>query len=113
MGQPTLTPEERFAALSAAFLGNPLVTFPTIGKRFGASALKVHGKIFAMLDSQQRLVVKLPRARVQDLIARGKGAPYDPRHDSRIMKEWVVITTLAAEDWHAYAQEALDFVAQR
>jgi hypothetical protein len=36
---------------------------------FGSSALKVHGKIFAMVSSAGQFVVKLPEARVDQLVA--------------------------------------------
>lgn len=71
MSHSTDTPEERFAALVEEFLSNPDVTPPggIEGKKgFGSSELKVHGKMFAML-SQGRLVVKLPKARVDALVA--------------------------------------------
>jgi hypothetical protein len=56
------------------------------GGRFGASGLNVGGKLFAMLDGGE-LVVKLPRQRVEELVAAGTGQPFDPGH-GRLMKEW-------------------------
>ena len=80
MSQPTITPEERYVALVEEFLGEQDVE--QSGKGFGSDALKVRGKIFAML-SQGRLVVKLPRQRVDALVASGDGERFDPRHDGR------------------------------
>lgn len=58
---------ERFAALAETFAGESGVALPdSSGRRFGSSALKVDGSIFAMLTAG-RLVVKLPRGRVEDL----------------------------------------------
>lgn len=114
MGQPSLTPEERFAAIVEALLSNPHVTPPSDGaeskKGFGASALKVHKKIFAMLVGG-RLVVKLPRARVDALIAAGDGERFDPRHDGRLMKEWVMVEPASEVGWLPLAREAMAFVA--
>src|SRR5215831_10655817 len=80
MDRETPTPSERFDALMEAFAGAPDVTSPlgdpTAQRGFGASALKVKGKIFAMLTDDQ-LVVKLPKARVDALVAAGAGIRFD------------------------------------
>lgn len=113
MNQSSRPLEARFAALVEAFAGTPGVTLPADGPEagtgFGSSALKVHKKIFAML-AQDTLVLKLPSARVDALIASGDGQRFDPRHDGRLMKEWVAITPTSAADWLPLAREALAFV---
>lgn len=111
----SITPEERFATLVDAFLDNPVVTPPSDGmqpgrKKFGSSALKVQDKIFAML-SDGKLVVKLPKQRVNALITSGQGGPFDPRRDGRIMKEWIAIEPDSDEHWLALAREAMEFVS--
>src|SRR5947209_4494557 len=102
MSQPPITPEERFATIVEELLSNPDITPPSNGpqskKGFGSSALKVHNKIFAMLV-EGRLVVKLPKHRVDALIASGAGERFDPRHDGRLMKEWVTIEPTSEEGW--------------
>lgn len=107
------TPEERFAVLVEALLGQPGVTHTSDDasgkKRFGASALKVHDKIFAML-AKGRLVVKLPRQRVDVLIASGEGERFDPGH-GRVMKEWLSLEPGSDVEWLSLAREAMDFVA--
>jgi len=60
-------------------------------KGFGSSALQVGGHIFAMVSSKGGLVLKLPKARVQELEAAGAGDKFDPGH-GRLMKEWVVLS---------------------
>ena len=116
MRQIPLTMEERFATLVEAFLGNPDVTPPADGpqakKRFGSSGLRVRGKIFAMLV-QGKLVVKLPKQRVDELIASGGGERFDPRRDGRLMKEWIVVAPTLAEEWLPLAKEAMAFVASQ
>ena len=77
--------------------------------RFGSSALKVNGKIFAMLV-QDSLVLKLPAARVRQLADAGHGVLFKPRRDGRLMKEWLVLSPSGGHDWNALAQEALAFV---
>ncbi len=94
----------------AAFTGLPDVSYDAQGKRsFGSAALKVHGKIFAMLDSRGEFVVKLPKARVDALVSEGQGQRFDPGM-GRLMKEWLVVTPVSEEMWLSLAQEALDYV---
>jgi len=104
-----LSAEERFATIVAECLGVPGVTPPS-GTGFGASGLKMHGRIFAMLSSTGQFVVKLPAQRVDALIDAGEGERFDPGHGRR-MKEWVVIRPDAAEGWPSLAREAMAFVA--
>jgi hypothetical protein len=100
-----MSPEELFAAV-AAHCGPPPP--PEKSARFGANALKVDGKIFASL-SRGRLLLKLPKARVDDLIDAGKGAPFSTGAD-RVKKEWVTLAPTTEADWCALADEARAFV---
>lgn len=77
-------------------------------KGFGSGALKVNGKIFAMMSSKGELVVKLPKERVDELVASGKGERFDPGH-GRVMKEWVVVGT-GTKNWAELASKACAFV---
>jgi TfoX/Sxy family transcriptional regulator of competence genes len=112
MISPPGTPEERFAKIVEELLNNPGITPPSIGKEFGSSGLKIHNKIFAMLV-RGRLVVKLPKTRVDALTASGNGKRYDPRHDGRFMKEWIAIEPTSEEAWLPLAREAMEFVASK
>jgi hypothetical protein len=104
--------EARFTALVEHFADRPGITPPESGRRaFGASALKVGGSIFAMLHDG-RLVVKLHRDRVAELIAGGAGEPFEAGK-GRPMKEWVAITDGDDARWRALAEEALAFVGRR
>jgi TfoX/Sxy family transcriptional regulator of competence genes len=80
----------------------------TSGKMMASLGLRVGGKIFAMLVRGD-LVVKLPRERVDALIAAGRGHAFDPRRDGRLMKEWLVFQ---GDDppWLDLAREAYAFV---
>ena len=98
---------ELFSALCAEYAGVTGITVPTGGRGFGSSALKVNKKIFAMLVDG-RLVVKLPRARVTELIETGHGLPFDSGKGTP-MKEWVVLTGDEAE-CRALVVEAQAFV---
>jgi len=100
-----------FEQLVARFADDPSVTPPAPGGKFGASGLKIGGKLFAMV-SKGRLVVKLPRPRVDELVASGTGERFDPGH-GRVMKEWVTIEPGHERLWPALADEALRFVGKR
>ncbi|GCE28425.1 hypothetical protein KDA_39090 [Dictyobacter alpinus] len=112
MDDLAITPEERFARLIEEFVGQPDVTLPSHGKGFGSAELKVRQKIFAML-SRDKLVVKLPRTRVNTLIASGDGEPFDPRKNGQFMKEWVCIEPTSPAEWLPLAREAMEFVASK
>jgi hypothetical protein len=99
--------EQQFAELVDRLLGEPGVT-PPGGSGFGRSALRVHGRIFAMLV-RGSLVVKLPKARVDELIAAGAGVRFDANKGTP-MKEWLVLDPRAPNDWADLAREALAFV---
>jgi hypothetical protein len=103
-----MTADALFAQLVARFAGDERVEPPSGGAKFGASGLKVGGKLFAML-SDGELVVKLPRQRVDELVTAGTGTRFDPGH-GRVMKEWVTIAPTHGAEWDALADEALRFV---
>jgi hypothetical protein len=100
--------EPLFEGIAARLLTDPAISR---GTGFGSTpGLRVGGKIFAMLVRGD-LVVKLPRQRVDELVAAGAAERFDPRHDGRLMKEWAVVTPRHAADWDGLADEALAFVS--
>lgn len=101
--------EERFERLTSRFISEPTVSQ---GTGFGSSpGLRVRGKIFAMLAGSA-LVVKLPRDRVDGIVASGVAVRFDPGH-GRKMKEWVKVPVGMADDWEQLATEAFNFVDGR
>ncbi len=102
---------ERFADLADGFAESPGVSPPGQGggRGFGANALRVDGAIFAML-SHDRLVVKLPRSRVTELLGTGAHEPFTAGK-ATAMKEWL---TVADDDasWQPLAAEALAYVRE-
>ena len=99
------SPEQLWRATEAQ-RADPAVT---VGTGFGRSAgLRVAGKIFAML-ADGHLVVRLPKVRVQDLLASGVGQPFDPGH-GRLVKVWVTVEPSAARLWEPLIGEARVFV---
>ena len=105
--------EQRFAVLAEQFAGEEGVELPREGtpRRFGSAALTVNGSIFAML-TRGELVVKLPAARVAELVASGNGTSFTSGK-GRAMREWVVVAGDDPQQWHELAREALRFVGRR
>lgn len=97
--------ERQFAQASEAQLRDPRVS---LGKMFGSQGLKVNGKVFAMLV-KGKLVVKLPRARVDALVSAGQGEYFDPGH-GRLMKEWVALKPRIRDEWSGLVEEAKKMV---
>jgi TfoX/Sxy family transcriptional regulator of competence genes len=93
-----------FARVVEAFANDPRVSY---GKLFASMGLKVDGRIFAM-HVKGKLVAKLPKVRVDELVRSGCGQHFDPGH-GRPMKEWVVVDTGPAS-WLDLAREAHRFV---
>jgi hypothetical protein len=104
-----MIPEERFLELVGVFAGMPDVSTPTSGRRFGSGALKTNGKIFAML-AHDRLVVKLPRSRVDELVEAGDGVRFDANKGNP-MKEWFSVDPASSLDWVSLAREGLEHVS--
>ncbi|MFC0555424.1 hypothetical protein ACFFHJ_31460 [Planotetraspora thailandica] len=102
------SPEERFEAVVDELVERPGVTPPTPGTGFGSNGLKVDDKIFAMLV-RGRLVVKLPRQRVDALADGGEGERFDPG-SGRLMKEWLILAPDSEQNWLDLALEALQYV---
>jgi len=107
-----VTPAQRYAAIVKALAGKPCVTYAGAGTGFGSNALKVDNVIFAMLASGDEFIVKLPRGRVDALVAAGEGKRFDPRRNGRLMKEWFVAVPGCETKWLTLAKEAMEFVAR-
>jgi hypothetical protein len=108
------SPAERWEALVATMLAEGSATYGNEGgaqRAFGATSLKTSGKIFAMLV-KERLVVKLPARRVEELVEGGAGERFDPGH-GRIQREWLSVRGDDPGEWHALATESEAFVAKR
>jgi hypothetical protein len=110
-GLPEVDPAQRFALLAEALTTRPGVGPPAADglRGSGAAALTIHGSVFAMVVGGA-LVLKLPRHRVESLVAAGTGLPLaaadgTPRH------EWVGFDHGTPESDLALAEEAMAFVA--
>src|SRR5215217_6524267 len=99
-----------FESLCDEYAGKSGVSVPDGGTGFGSNAIKINKSIFAMLVNSQ-LVVKLPAARVAELISTGDGVPFDAGK-GKPMKEWVGLTVDDATARELVA-EAMAFVGRR
>jgi hypothetical protein len=97
----------RYDDLVDELIGIAGVTPPRGGSGFGRSALRYHGKIFAMLV-RGRLVVKLPAGRVSELCAAGEGVYFDANKGTP-MREWLSLDPGSDQPWLQLASEALEF----
>jgi hypothetical protein len=93
-----------FETILARFEGEPGVER---GTNWRSDGLRVNGKIFAM-HARGDLVVKLPAERCAELVASGRGKPFEAGR--RTMREWVAVGDEQADDWLALAEEAYAFV---
>jgi hypothetical protein len=100
------TAEQRFETVMETFHGKRGIAQ---SRMFGSTGLTIHGKVFAILY-KERLVLKLPKDRVEALVRARQGEYFDPGH-GRISKGWVSIQPEAKADWLSLSQEAKDFVA--
>jgi hypothetical protein len=98
-----------FVPVIQAFAGDRRVTYGGLG--FGSRALRLDGKIFAMLSSRGQFVVKLPRDRVAELIRLGQGEYFDTGRD-RVMKEWLAVVG-DPPSWLGLAREAHRFATSK
>jgi hypothetical protein len=97
---------ERFENLRQRFTARPLVTEGTGFARSGG--LRVGGRIFVIFGEHE-ITVKLPKARVDDLVAQNVGRLFDPGH-GRLMRQWLTVPASHADAWEVLAEEAFAFV---
>jgi hypothetical protein len=97
----------QFASIVEALAGRDGVELAA-GRGFGSGTLQVFGRIFAMAGGG-RVIVKLPAARVAELISSGEGIAFDAGR-GRPMREWIALSGRATTPSLDLAREALTFV---
>jgi hypothetical protein len=106
MSQPSVN-EARFWSTAEPLLATPFVSRSTM---MGFPCLRVDGRFFASFDHRTAaLVVKLPAARVDELISSGQAEPFAPA--GRRFREWASIDPANRGRWSALLDEAFTFVA--
>ena len=106
-----VTDEERRAADAARArlerLAAPLLERPGVGwgRMFSTEGLGIRGKIFGVVPHDGGLMVKVPEARADELVAEGAVERVVMR--GREMREWVVMPDAAPDSaWSALLEEA-------
>lgn len=80
------------------------------GTIMGRRCARVSGEFLAAADLKvSGLVVKLPRDRVDQLIADGVGSPFAPT--GKTFREWVSVPKPDRRRWRALLREGIAFVA--
>jgi|SRR3990170_2857949 len=102
-----MTAEQHFQRIADDLLKDANVTQ---ARMFGSPGLRSGGKVFAFMW-KQRLVIKLPQARVDQLVSAGDATRFDPGH-GRVSKEWVSVGAASKLNWARLVQEARGFVDQ-
>jgi hypothetical protein len=99
--------EANFWAVAEPLLAAATVTRSTM---MGLPCLRSSGRFFASFDRRTAaLLVKLPAARVDQLIQSGAAEPFAP--SGRRFREWASIDPCRSEIWPPLLHEALEFVA--
>jgi hypothetical protein len=107
---PDPTAAERFEDLVGEFRDTEGVVLPRGGGGFGRSALRYHGKIFAMFVRGD-LVVKLSEQQVDELVSAGHGERFTANKGTP-MREWFCAAPDCPLPWSALAADALSFARQ-
>jgi hypothetical protein len=104
-------PQLRYDELVDEFVRIKGVTPPGATAGFGSGALRINGKIFAMFV-RGRLVLKLPKVRVDELVEAGEGVRFDANKGTP-MKEWLSLDPASQLGWRPLSEEAFAFVSRR
>jgi hypothetical protein len=94
-----------FDEVRVRFLGRPNVDE---GRMFRTRGLRYRGKFFAALSRDDHLLVKLPEARVTELITSGVSLTFDANKGTP-MREWTLVPLRSVDHWAGIADEAFAF----
>ncbi|MDJ0768095.1 MAG: hypothetical protein QNJ12_04845 [Ilumatobacter sp.] len=82
------------------------------GTIMGGRCARVSGEFLGLVDFKgSGMVVKLPRARVDELIEQGVGQPFAPA--GKVFKEWLSVPERDRRRWRSLLREGVEFVAPR
>ncbi len=107
MGRAGLNASDLFWELAGELQArDPRVVEGTI---MNGRCLRVGAEFLALVDYKgSGLVVKLPEARVAQLIGEGKGKPFAPA--KRVFREWLSVPRPDRRQWRALLAEGVAFV---
>lgn len=101
--------EDYFWELATSLLRDPRISRSTM---MGLPCLRCDGAFFASLDRRSgELIVKLPEARVKELVAAGTAVTFAPA--GRPFRRWAAIRAAERHFWAGYLDEAKTFAAER
>ena len=100
---------ERFARLALDLADGDASQLPH-REGMGKGSLFVGRKMFAVLDDSGAVVLKLPPARVAELIAEGVGRPWHPGSGAPL-KEYVAIGLDQRARWLPLARESRSYMS--
>lgn len=107
MSQPT-PGEIRFWSLAQPLLEQPGVSRSTM---MGLPCLRIDGAFFASCDRRSGdLLVKLPEARVDELVLAGHALAFAPA--GRRFRQWAAVPPSRSRTWRRLLGEALAFVGE-
>jgi len=99
------TGEDLFWQLAAPHLATEGVEEGTM---MGSRCLRVGGEFTGMIHSKTgELILKLPRERVDELVASGKTEAFAP--NGRVFKEWTLVPRSDRRTWKRLIDEAVGF----
>ena len=98
--------QTRFDDLTEPLLARPDITRSTM---MGLPCVRVGGAFFASCDRRSGdLLVKLPEARVDELVTSGRAQAFAPA--GRRFREWAAVPVERSRTWRRLLDEALAFV---
>ena len=107
MSEPTEVDDELFWDLAGEYIAAGRAEE---GELRRSRCLRVAGEFMAMAEYRTGdLVVKLPRDRVDELIADGAGLAFSPA--KKVFREWVQVPGRDESAWRALLDEAQAFVS--
>jgi hypothetical protein len=100
--------DEPFACLTDELIADSAISRTD---RPGRASLRAHGRVFAT-DYRDLVVLRLPRARADEVVAAGLARHLDPGQDS-LLGGWVVLGPADRESCGPLAREALVYARAR
>jgi hypothetical protein len=106
--RPETRGDALFWSIAERLLDEPDVTRSTM---MGYTCLRSRGGFFACVERVTgHLVVKLPSARVEELVGAGRALPFAP--NGRTFREWAALPHPDRKVWSALLAEARTFVGR-
>lgn len=104
----TMDHDPAIALFAAVAAHHGVMWVPSDSPKFGSNALRVGGKIYAALTRRRHLLLKLPPARVAELLEGGRARPMES--GGRVMHGWITVAAADAELWIPLSNEARKFI---